>query len=34
MNTQVFAWGLMLMACDLETKAYWSDEVFVKVISY
>ncbi|XP_062002524.1 protein SIEL [Rosa rugosa] len=29
----VFAWGLTLMACDSEAKAYWSDEVFVKICS-
>lgn len=28
----VCAWGLMLVACKSETKAYWSDEVFVKEI--
>ncbi|VVA14332.1 PREDICTED: integrator complex subunit 4 [Prunus dulcis] len=29
----VCAWGLMLVACKSETKAYWSDEVFVKLCS-
>ncbi|XP_004305102.1 PREDICTED: uncharacterized protein LOC101305200 [Fragaria vesca subsp. vesca] len=29
----VLAWGLTLMACDSEAKAYWSDEVFVKICS-
>ncbi|PRQ42801.1 hypothetical protein RchiOBHm_Chr3g0461601 [Rosa chinensis] len=29
----VFAWGLILMVCDSEAKAYWSDEVFVKDIT-
>lgn len=28
----VCSWGLMLVACISEMKAYWSDEVFVKEI--
>ncbi|KAM1597902.1 hypothetical protein PS2_032759 [Malus domestica] len=29
----VCSWGLMLVACISEMKAYWSDEVFVKLCS-
>ncbi|XP_050381855.1 protein SIEL [Argentina anserina] len=29
----VLAWGLTLVDCDSEAKAYWSDEVFVKICS-
>lgn len=29
---QVSAWGLILLASNPETKLYWSDDLFVKVL--